>query len=478
MIRNIGIWEMLKISKYGLLLALMTSASSGHASDMTPGEVDASNGAAPQNVSAVAESVVVAPQVNDVKTKWSVSAKHDLSGHLSALKEPYQLPGSEPNKKSVGLLELLTSEVCVKDEAASALWTKDQSTVDQDINYLLRNYKTLQFTHYDTWFYKAKDIKNKVVLHHLRSTINEVTIDKETCFLVDAVFETLKVLQQDLDKVQRPAAWQEPVVWRALPYEVKKQLALKIREERINGARLLSCYACLLNKQSKGVEQISGVAGLERNSFQILSDFLKAKEQRAVFKYKLVSSRTLAALSPSARQIQKPHSLYGREALSYLQAANNQAPAPLEAKAQKAGPASAEDITETEESAFDRMTILQKIDHLNWVEQDETKRKQHALNMYALYKDLGTLIRDDLLPQIDGRFTIKVQDGNGPLLDAKGIVRELLSYIEESERKWQARTDVNSIRYKLGLSETKLPNIMEAFAYYVGLLPQKAASNK
>ncbi len=85
---------MLKISRYGLLIALMAFVSSGHASQLALG--DASNEPAVVQKSAPAVSEA-ASQINDDTSKRPLEAKYDLSGHPKAMGEPYQLPGRQPD---------------------------------------------------------------------------------------------------------------------------------------------------------------------------------------------------------------------------------------------------------------------------------------------------------------------------------------------------------------------------------------------
>jgi hypothetical protein len=273
----------------------------------------------------------------------------------------------------------------------------------------------------------------------------------------------------------------DPVVWQALPYEVKQQMALKICEDRIAAVKLLNCYAHLLNSQYTGVELPTSVAGLGISSFKILHDFFMDKEARAFFKYDLVLSRNLSAVSPGSKAIQKPYSLYGLEALQHFEAAKavvteEKPPVSDELNAVANDKEKQEDVDE--EDAFDNKTMLQKIEHLNWVEPSEANRQQHALNLYALYKHLRVIIQEDLLAKIDDKFTLKVQDGNGALVDARAMAQVLLDYVTVREAKWQARTVVDTIEHKLGLSGINLLNIKDALAYYKGLLPLKAADNK
>jgi len=465
---------MLRISKFGIMLVAMTGVPSAYATDVVPVEDQSAN----QNlVAAVQASDTVAPVTaafanNEKAQVFSGSVKHDLSPALKAVKEKYQIPGSDLNMPRSGLLNLLIGEICIKDHKETALLVQERKSLKQACNALIAH---IQNTGYPI---NVSKVTNLTLLSKLRevgaiynsvinSNIEEISLSKGQ--------EVANAFLTEINETN------DPETWNALPYEVKQQMALIICEDRIATAKMLNCYAHLLNSQSTGVEPATPVAGLGMSSFKILHDFFMVKEARAFFKYNLVLSRSLAGVSPESKAIQKPYSLYGLEALPYFEAAKV-------AAAEEKAPVLEEPIVVAndkekqeavgEEDAFDNKTMLQKIEHLNWVEPDEAKRQQHALNLYSLYKHLRVIIQEDLLSKIDSKFMLKVQAGDGALLDARGMAQVMLDYVTIREAKWQARTPVDSIEFKLGLSDIKLPNIKDALAYYKGLIPAKSAEIK
>ncbi len=461
---------MLRISKFGMMLVALAGVPSAYATDvMVP--VDDQTAVQDVLLYPAPPSDSVAPLVMEEKAQgFSAGAKYDLLPVVAAVKEKYQLPGNDLKTPRAGLLNLLCTEVCIKDDKETALLVKQTNSLKTASAALISLISRA------TCAIAVYKVSNQELLSKLR----EVDAISVSAADMNSGQEEI-ALVKGREVAKAIIAETDPVDWNVLPYEVKQQMALKICEDRMAAVKLLNCYAHLLNSQNTGVEIATPVAGLGISSFEILHDFFKAKEARAFFKYNLVLSRNLTAVSPGSKAIQKPYSLYGLEALPFFEAAKVAAaeekpPVPVEPIAVANDKEKQEDVGD--EEAFDNMTMLEKIKHLNWVEPDEAKRQQHAINLYSLYKHLRVIIQEDLLSKIDGKFTLKVQAGDGALLDASGMAQVLLDYVTVREAKWQARTIVDSIEFKLGLTGINLPNIKDALAYYKGLLPMKAQDNK
>jgi hypothetical protein len=126
---------MLRISKYGMMLAVLAVVPSAYATDVmvpvaNPEDqvVLVSSAPASDIVAPIAEESVVVPVIMNEKVQgFDACIKYDLYPVIAAVKEKYQLPGNDLNTPRAGLLSLLSREVCIKDDKESALLVKERN---------------------------------------------------------------------------------------------------------------------------------------------------------------------------------------------------------------------------------------------------------------------------------------------------------------------------------------------------------------
>jgi hypothetical protein len=417
---------MVKIINYGFVLTLAAFASGAHASETEPAvqlpNVSNSNNSLVQ---------VVSPEVTSAGYK-----QYDIAAHFDHMKGHTSMASYEATGK-LSIPELLVSDVVVVDPKVVERVAQEKALNETRREQLSKIFEAITSVNAVRKTDMAGDLACSSVL-----VSSPLFQEKDLLTFLSSSQGYIKREASAKKLRQELAACDERKFDKSslsLSFDVKKSIALGIYQQRVDANVIREQYASLLRIQSASSYGTEKIEGLNKTGFELLEEFFAAKTARSLLKRAMLENMDEKSCSDAAKE-EKKFSLFGKEAHA------------------KKGADQAEFL-----SAASRLCLF---------DDNSAAAQQHAMNMYHLYKHLGRVVYNEVLPAMheSGEFasgmtipsTIKVTDGNE-------MITVLSSYLNKLESKWRGRLAIDQTALDVGTSTVKALNLTEALGYYKGL---------